>query len=353
MTITAIYPNRRGYAVSFTNKNGKKRMYSTQTRTLKNENTNQIIKTKVRMSNVMGKRDRRVVRSVFPSGGGAFLTEQNRFSHAKYIKPLLRNIIPDKYLPLKRVGPPVRSVDGAAFALRDRTKVGKIIFYGSEQKLKNIMNEYEIGKRMGEIGVGPHVYKYYLIDASTYHNVPKNLLMNNMTSTKKAVYIVMENLAHGAKNLKPLAEYLHLGNPYPTAQISKLVSKMHAKNIQHGDLHQWNILVKTFHNGMIRVYIIDYGRSLYVPAKNARKYMTNVMGFKSDRINGYVSRSSSNLLRIPNMNKLPPSLSIKSRSLNNLSPLKKMFSSPKPRYVSKVTNNKFALKTVPLIWLRT
>lgn len=350
MAISGIWApsyQRRGYAVSYTNKNGKKLMYNSGTRSVINENTKQVLRTKVRMSNVLSKKNRQIVRRAFPPSNRPFLTEQNRFRHAKYIRPLVRQKIPSAYLPVKRIGGAIRTADGAAFSLRDKSRVAKIVFYNTETQLKNILQEYEIGKRMGEIGVGPHVYKYYLIDGTDYYNVPKNLLMNNMTSTKRAVYIVMENLAHGAKNLESLNDYLK-NNPYPTEQISKLVSKMHARNVQHGDLHNWNILVKTFHNGHTRFYIIDYGRSLYVPAKNAKKYMMNVMGFKKHD-NAIHRPGASNVLRRANVNLLPSSVIIKSKVSTPLTPIKKMFESPKPRYVPKFKSNKFE-RTPPSRW---
>lgn len=357
MTVTGFFGKsyRQGIIVFFTDKNGKKLRYNSTNRTLMNVNTQTVLRRNVRMSNVMSKANRQAVRRRLPELDTPFLVEQNRFRHAKYIRPLIRKQeqqIPSAYLPVKRIGGAVRSADGAAFSLRDRSKVGKIVFYKTEAKLKNIMQEYEIGKRMGEIGVGPHVHRYYMIDGSNYHNVPKNLHMNifKPSEMKKAVYIIMENLAHGAKNLQTLEDYLDYGNPYPTEQISKLVSKMHARNIQHGDLHIQNILVKTFPNGHTRFYIIDYGRSLYVPAKNAKKYMMNVMGFKTYSGNViHRPNKASNALRRANANLLPSSVVVKTPLTTPLSPLKRMFEIAHPRYTSSVTNKKFN-RTPPSRW---
>ncbi len=177
-------------------------------------------------------------------------------------------------LPKVRVGAR-RTTDGAAFLLDDETKIGKFLFYSTAQEKMDIVREFEIGKKMGELGIGPRVFRYYIVKTPTTPQVSSNLLRNRRAPGKMAVYIIMQNLAHGASKLQSLFEYVKEGNPYPEKKIRVLMARMRKAGVLHGDLHSENILVKTFAGSRyFRVYFIDYGRSIYVPAnKNVRTHL--------------------------------------------------------------------------------
>jgi len=270
-------PNGRGFTVAFKNEAGRNYKWNSGTQTLTGPNGT--IKSK--MSNVFKKEGRRLIRNELPVKRSESLTVQNKHSHAKWIGKMLsspetlvfssRNTkpvkLPEKYLPVVRVGGSTRSADGAAFLLRDKKLVGKIVYYTTDDQLKSILREYEIGKKMGEIGVGPQVMRYYTIHTD-YRFQPRNITAYG-GATPDAVYIIMENLAYGAVDLQPYWKM-----PYPDI-LSKLIEKMRKYGVLHGDLHGNNILVKVAENGRVRVYIIDYGRSIYIPSNtsNIANYM--------------------------------------------------------------------------------
>lgn len=221
------------------------------------------------------------------------LTSANKNRHAKNVRVFLekpgtmimsrqnvqqrlsfhRGGIPRRYMPVKRVGSS-RTADGVAFVLEDPTKVGKLIFFKDAYQRRRIINEYEIGKRMGELGIGPRVYDFYFVmGAESPTSV--NLLRNALPG-KTGVYIIMQNLANGASDLKTLYDHVKDGRPYPFKQIKLLLMRMKKAGVLHGDLHAKNILVKTFAaSRKVRVYFIDYGRSITVPptVADSRAYM--------------------------------------------------------------------------------
>lgn len=269
-------PNGRGFMVQFKNESGRNYKWNSGTQTLMGPNG---IK-KAKMSNVFKKEGRRMIRSELPVKKSK-LTNQNKYSHAKWIGKMLKSpgtqvfpsrntkpiSLPVKYLPVVRVGGSTRSADGAAFLLRDKKLVGKIVYYRTDGQLQSILREYEIGKKMGDIGVGPQVMRYYMVHTD-YKLQPRNITAHG-GATPNAVYIIMENLAYGADDLQPYWKM-----PYPTL-LSPLIEKMRNHGVLHGDLHGNNILVKLYKNGRVRVYIIDYGRSIYIPSNttNIANYM--------------------------------------------------------------------------------
>lgn len=270
-------PNGRGFIIEFKNESGRNYKWNSGTQTLTGPNGT----TKAKMSNVFKKEGRRIIRSELPLKRSENLTIQNKRSHAKWIGKMLKSPdtqvypsrntkpvkLPEKYLPVIRVGGSTRSADGAAFLLRDKKLVGKIVYYDSTSQLQSILREYEIGKKMGEIGVGPQVMRYYMIHTD-YRFQPRNITAYG-GATPNAVYIIMENLAYGAADLQP---YWKMPRP---ELLSPLVEKMRKYGVLHGDLHGNNILVKIYKTGRVRVYIIDYGRSIYIPSNtsNIANYM--------------------------------------------------------------------------------
>lgn len=226
------------------------------------------------------------------------LSNANKNRHAKNVRAFLENSgtrifsnknsrvpvetgIPKRYMPVKRVGS-TRTADGAAFVLEDPTKVGKLVFYGDSGEKRRILREYDVGKRMGELGVGPRVYGFYVVKSLTTRVSSNNLLAGGRIPGNMGIYIIMQNLANGASKLESLDEYVKEGNPYPLKQIKIIGARMRRAGVLHGDLHARNILVKTFAaSGKVRVYFIDYGRSIMVPpdVRNTESYMRNVLKY--------------------------------------------------------------------------
>jgi hypothetical protein len=202
------------------------------------------------------------------------LSNLNRVRHTLSVASIIPKIIPTRFHPTQRVGSS-RTADGAVFILRDPSKVGKIVFYNTDKKRRRIMNEFRIGKRMGDVGVGPRVYDYFKIRNIDLIKLPQNLLARRGRLYRNAIFIIMQNLGYGAKKIETLSEYVRAGNPYPYGQMKAVYERMihrHGmKNMMllHGDLHMGNVLVRTFMNDKKRLYFIDYGRSIFIPYDNA------------------------------------------------------------------------------------
>lgn len=198
------------------------------------------------------------------------LSNINRTRHAVSVAGIMPEKIPLKYQPIQRTGTS-RTADGAVFVLRDPSKVGKIVFFNNDRKRRQIMNEFRIGKRMGEIGVGPRVYEYFKIKKIDISKLPRNLLSKEGDLHRNAIFIIMQNLGYGVKKIETLSEYVRAGNPYPYGQMKSIYERMvhrHGmKNMMllHGNLHMGNIIVRTFMNDKKRLYFIDFGRSIYLP----------------------------------------------------------------------------------------
>lgn len=213
------------------------------------------------------------------------LSNVNRSRHALSVASIIPKKIPVKYQPIQRVGTS-RTADGAVFILRDPSKVGKIIFFNNDRKRRQIMNEFRIGKRMGEIGVGPRVYDYFKIRNIDLVKLPQNLLAKGSKLYRNAIFIIMQNLGYGVKKIETLSEYVRAGNPYPYGQMKSIYDRMihrhGVKNMMllHGNLHMGNIIVRTFMNGKKRLYFIDFGRSMYVPYEGNTRNTLLSTGYK-------------------------------------------------------------------------
>ncbi len=213
------------------------------------------------------------------------LTNVNKLRHAISIASIIPKKVPLMYIPVERVGSS-RTADGAVFLLKDPSKVGKIIFYGTERERRQIMSEFRIGKRMGEIGVGPRVYDYFKIKGIDINKLPLNLLSKGSKLNRNAIFIIMQNLGYGVKKIESLTEYVRAGNPYPYGQMKAVYDRMihrHGmKNMMllHGNLHMGNIIIRTFMNDKKRVYFIDFGRSIYMPYEGNTRNTLLSAGYK-------------------------------------------------------------------------
>ena len=226
------------------------------------------------------------------------LTNANKARHTEYMKLLLK-VINLNYNVKTRLGTR-RSLDGAVFDIGNN-KVLKFILTGRGHatNMDTIVDEFLIGKKMGEAGLGPKVYEMHQIvvpnllslknaiaNWPTLNNVRKifkaqNLQgnINNMytrhpgsitfnifqnwyyernshyNKMKEGAVIIMENISSAVT----LGEYVKK-HPFPLKEYMELVDKMHAIGIAHGDMHPGNIMVKKEIN-KIKLYAIDFGRS--------------------------------------------------------------------------------------------
>lgn len=201
------------------------------------------------------------------------LTNENKRVHAEKVKKAIQNrkVLNGNNInlsPSLRVGN-TRTVSGAVFRMDDDRYVMKLMYFKYQDEKDQHEKEYRIAKILGDAGVGPKVYSMQEVSLD-YYALPSNLLANRVTRMRKAVIIVMENLAHGAAKLETLYKYVKRTRDYPEKEIIDLYNKMRSVKVHHGDLHAANIIVKTLPSGKIRLYFIDFGRSIVT--NNVNKY---------------------------------------------------------------------------------
>jgi tRNA A-37 threonylcarbamoyl transferase component Bud32 len=135
-------------------------------------------------------------------------------------------------------------------------------------QMKQIESEIAIHKQLGKLNISPKVYDAYVCKER---------------GTLKA-YIVMEHMTEGT-----LDEWLNTNvlTKHYKQQITDKVSKMHAHNFIHNDLHLQNILV-TKEKGKYEFYIGDLGLSfsptniLQKLKENDNKMLNDNLSFKTN-----------------------------------------------------------------------
>jgi serine/threonine-protein kinase RIO1 len=92
-----------------------------------------------------------------------------------------------------------------------------------------------------------------------------------MGKTKKGTKItafLMGQVGKPGDAVMTLHEYLKQ-RPRPSfdwkSKVARMIRKMHAYGVSHGDLHEKNILVVVSPNGDVKMYIIDFGRAVFFP----------------------------------------------------------------------------------------
>lgn len=215
------------------------------------------------------------------------LTNENRVRHAQAIRNATLTKV--NMWPVRRIGT-TRTADGAAFLMSDPRYVGKMLYYKFPDERDKIMEEYEIGRVLGAMGIAPKVHSYQDVDFD-YHKLPVNLLSNKFTRKRKGIFIIMENLGYRSRSLETLSEYVKRTGKFPERQVDSLVRRMHSKGILHGDLHMGNIVIRTRTTGKIQVYLIDFGRSVRTGLANPNNYLA---GATSD----YRRKNANMLLKI-------------------------------------------------------
>jgi serine/threonine protein kinase len=274
------------------------------------------------------------------------LTNNARVRHTTFMQYVLnqcgiKNQNGKPFKLVTRVGSS-RSADGIVFDIGDG-KVAKFMFVGKGAIYNSdvIKKEYDIAKRMSDVGAGPKVYgmvqfklpktllnlknnlgsqiKNWPTNANLVRKIANNYkaqgfkkgtnfaknnikdpngkrarglnlfqqwwvgFNNSYTHVTEGGIIFMENLYKGpdVKQTLPLYEYVtQLKKPYPVKELADAYKKMHSIKVAHHDLHARNILVQIKKNGSIRVVIIDFGRAKY-PAKklNMNNNWHGIQGF--------------------------------------------------------------------------
>lgn len=124
-----------------------------------------------------------------------------------------------------------------------------------DQFIKNRLNEYKIGKKLGDHGISPKVYnKYFIYD----------IMNDKIINIIEMEYVKGQTLS-SYENKKKLTDK-------EKELINKKIKKLHKLKIYHQDLHKENILVIK-KNKKIDFYLIDFGLSHY--EKDILKNMKN------------------------------------------------------------------------------
>lgn len=281
-----------------------------------------------------------------PSSNDNHLSDSNGIRHAVFIKSLLSTALPGIKFG-RRLGTR-RSKDGIVFHI-GRGKVMKIMFPGWGTTTKDtIQNEFDIAQKMGDAGLGPKVYDMFDFDVPNMLNVknrmnwpssnesiramlkrydtPSNKMnkavseirQNNPRSVDFNLFqewFLMENAGYNRiktgsaivmdylKNAVSLDTYAKKTlNPFPHKELVALVRKMHNAGIAHGDLHMGNVMVLPNSRGSsgIRLFVIDFGRSVDISQQNAFMHAQNsnlksVRNVAHGSSTGLSRRSSSSL----------------------------------------------------------
>lgn len=124
-----------------------------------------------------------------------------------------------------------------------------------DQFIKNRLNEYKIGKKLGDHGISPKVYNKYFIYDTMNDKIINIIEMEYVKGQTLSSYENKKKLTDKEKEL-----------------INKKIKKLHKLKIYHQDLHKENILVIK-KNKKIDFYLIDFGLSHY--EKDILKNMKN------------------------------------------------------------------------------
>ena len=132
--------------------------------------------------------------------------------------------------------------DNKKYAIKTQHINFNNVWLTPNQHMKQIKNEIDITKKMGDMDIGPKLYDYYICQPD----------MN-----KISIFMVMELMTEGSLN-----NWLQ-NNKLTKAQENNIVNKiekMHKAGIVHADIQDHNILV-TKRKSKIEFYIGDFGIS--------------------------------------------------------------------------------------------
>ena len=116
------------------------------------------------------------------------------------------------------------------------------VYVSLNDSMKEMKNEIDISKKMGEMNIGPKLYDYYMCQPD----------MDKIT-----VFIIMEWMTEGT-----LDNWLQNNklSKSQEATILKKIKQMHDAGIVHADIHSQNIFV-TKKKSKTEFYIGDFGLS--------------------------------------------------------------------------------------------
>lgn len=93
------------------------------------------------------------------------------------------------------------------------------------------------------------------------------IIMGKSKRGTKVTAFLMGKIGDPGDKVQTFKNFLRGGtDPYMLkSQISNMIRTMHMHGVSHGNLHEDNILVVTTPSGMVKPYIIDFGRAVFFP----------------------------------------------------------------------------------------
>lgn len=161
---------------------------------------------------------------------------KNCFSTYKVIKSIGKGYFGEAFLAER---------DNKQYAIK-LIRIEKYFFYTSKYyNFDAIHNEMNAMKKLGPLGISPHLYDYYIC---------KN------ENNEYILYMIMEYM-----NMGSLDNYISQGNKLTNGlkkQLKEKIHTMHSHGIFHIDLHNGNILLHKKADNKIEPFIGDFGISI-------------------------------------------------------------------------------------------
>ena len=118
---------------------------------------------------------------------------------------------------------------------------------GDDEEQDQLRREYEISKKMGELGIGPKIYDYYVCKDPQTGKLRSYIIMEYMRGGNIMDWLDnQENLSN--KTIQDLSK-----------QLRSKLHKVHKAKFVHKDLHEGNIFIQIHKNGKPELMIGDFG----------------------------------------------------------------------------------------------
>jgi hypothetical protein len=163
---------------------------------------------------------------------------------AKRLSNKIRLDKPNWPVPIKYIG---GGVDGRVY-LTDNGKLMKITFDADPQEFRGLA-------KLQNTGMVPKFNK-------------RNwAMMGKDKKGTKVTAFLMGQVGGPRDTVMTLHEYIKQGGNLINwkSAVSRAIRKMHMVGVSHGNLHENNILVTISPGGKVKLFIIDFGRSIFFP----------------------------------------------------------------------------------------
>lgn len=118
---------------------------------------------------------------------------------------------------------------------------------GDDDEQDQLRREYEISKKMGELGIGPKIYDNYICKDPQTGKLSSYIIMEYMRGGN-----IMDWLDNQEEVTPKMIQQL-------TNQLRSKLKKVHKAKFVHKDLHEGNIFIQIHKNGQPELMIGDFG----------------------------------------------------------------------------------------------